>query len=262
MAATAGCACNEAGMRGDYGDSYKTAIANQTLHPEAAQNLAARAGMDAPESAKVYEKLRQELRKTGRTGAGLTSSPSATREAGSNRDNEKWRGRRRSFMKNSRGTTAIEFALILPVFAFLIFGIVDMGYYMFVQHTLQFATAEGARLAMVGGTLNGTNGDPLSRAASIVAGDRQRGGPRGHPLFGPADQHLPDHLHLRRSDGLDGRAGRGEPRGLHEGGDRLHLYILHPLHGAVFSRTGSLTITAQTTYRNELFWTRGEAAHE
>ena len=58
---------------------------------------------------------------------------------------------------------------MLPVLAFLISGMADMGYYMFVQQTLQFATREGTRLATVGGTLNGQGGTTVSRAASIVA---------------------------------------------------------------------------------------------
>ena len=63
LAATAGCACNESGMEADYGVSYKTAIANQTLNPETAQNLLPVEGMQAPESAKVYEKYVKSFEK-------------------------------------------------------------------------------------------------------------------------------------------------------------------------------------------------------
>ena len=55
--------------------------------------------------------------------------------------------------KGIRGATAVEFALVLPLFVLLLFGIIDFGRYFFVQHTVQFATREGTRLALVGGTL-------------------------------------------------------------------------------------------------------------
>ena len=50
----------------------------------------------------------------------------------------------------------------------LLLGIVDFGRYFFVQHTLQYATREGTRLALVGGTLTDSSGNPLSRQQSIV----------------------------------------------------------------------------------------------
>lgn len=55
LAATAGCACNETGMERGYGDSHRMEIANQTLHPEAAQNQAPVTGMAAQAASKVYE---------------------------------------------------------------------------------------------------------------------------------------------------------------------------------------------------------------
>ena len=71
-------------------------------------------------------------------------------------------------MKGCRGATLVEFAMVLPVFVLLLFGIIEFGRYFFVQHTLQFATREGTRLALVGGTLADANGNPLSRTASII----------------------------------------------------------------------------------------------
>ena len=50
----------------------------------------------------------------------------------------------------------MEFALTLPVFFILVIGIIEFGWYFFVQHTLQYATREGMRLALVGRTLNGS----------------------------------------------------------------------------------------------------------
>ena len=45
------------------------------------------------------------------------------------------------------GNTAIEFALVLPAFLLLIFGIVEFGRLMWVDNTLRHAVQEGARCA-------------------------------------------------------------------------------------------------------------------
>ena len=72
-------------------------------------------------------------------------------------------------MRDSKGATIVEFALVLPIFALLLCATIEFGYYFFVQHTLQFATREGTRLALVGGTLNDpNNGNPMSRQDSII----------------------------------------------------------------------------------------------
>ena len=71
-------------------------------------------------------------------------------------------------MKGTRGATMIEFAMVVPLFVLLLIGIIDFGRYFFAQHTLQFATREGTRLALVGGTLADDQGNPLNRADSII----------------------------------------------------------------------------------------------
>lgn len=53
--AAAGCA-GPTRTEMDYGTSCKLAVANQTLHPEAARNESPVTGMDAPAASKVYEK--------------------------------------------------------------------------------------------------------------------------------------------------------------------------------------------------------------
>ncbi len=57
---------------------------------------------------------------------------------------------RRSFMLDKRGTAAIEFAIVLPVFFAILFGIIAYGSYLSVVHGVQQLTAEAAR-ASVGG---------------------------------------------------------------------------------------------------------------
>ena len=49
--------------------------------------------------------------------------------------------------QSDRGATAVEFALILPLLAVLIFGLIDMGRLFYVQMSLEFAANEGARVS-------------------------------------------------------------------------------------------------------------------
>ena len=54
-------------------------------------------------------------------------------------------------MKNpQRGAVAVEFALVSSVFFLLLFGVVDFGYLMWVNLTMQHAVREGARYAITG----------------------------------------------------------------------------------------------------------------
>jgi Flp pilus assembly protein TadG len=71
-------------------------------------------------------------------------------------------------MSGSKGATAVECALVLPIFFFLVFATVEFGWYFFVQHTIQYATREGTRLALVGVQLQDKNGNYMTREASII----------------------------------------------------------------------------------------------
>ena len=123
--------------------------------------------------------------------------------------------------KGDRGATAVEFALVLPLFVLLLFGIIDFGRYFFVQHTVQFATREGTRLALVGGTRWGT----MSRIDSIIQKIEDNAGLA--ISCRTCNQCLP-YYRLFRSNGLGEHAERREARGLHAGA--------HPIHLSDFSR--------------------------
>jgi Flp pilus assembly protein TadG len=65
----------------------------------------------------------------------------------------------------------LEFAIVAPIFFFLIFGVMDYGRLIFVEMNLQDAVQEAARFASTGNHLPdpknpGTN---LSRVNSIIA---------------------------------------------------------------------------------------------
>ncbi len=50
---------------------------------------------------------------------------------------------------DKRGVAAVEFALIIPVFFLLIFGIMQMGTVFFAHTALRNAVSEGARFATI-----------------------------------------------------------------------------------------------------------------
>jgi Flp pilus assembly protein TadG len=54
------------------------------------------------------------------------------------------------FLSCRRGATAVEFAMLLPVFLTLVFGIVVFGSYLAVIHGVQQLAAEAARSSIAG----------------------------------------------------------------------------------------------------------------
>jgi hypothetical protein len=48
-----------------------------------------------------------------------------------------------------RGQSLVEFALVIPVFFLLLFGLIDMGRFVYMNSTLSQAAREGARVAAV-----------------------------------------------------------------------------------------------------------------
>jgi Flp pilus assembly protein TadG len=69
----------------------------------------------------------------------------------------------------TRGSSAIEFALIAPIFFLLLAGMIDFGRLFFVQLTMQDALRQAARFASTGQHLGGTDplGNPYTRETSI-----------------------------------------------------------------------------------------------
>jgi Flp pilus assembly protein TadG len=54
--------------------------------------------------------------------------------------------RSRITRRNQHGGAAVEFALVLPVFVAVLFGMVDYGWYFYQKFTLASAIREGVRL--------------------------------------------------------------------------------------------------------------------
>jgi hypothetical protein len=160
--------------------------------------------------------------------------------------------------RGNAGATAVEFALLLPLFALLLCGIIDFGRYFFIQHTLQFATREGARLGLVGGILEGSQGSDNAekRKNSIIGMIQEKASPAvslsqdSICIFGVTgpDYASPGDCTGQQDAGLPGEYMRVQTR--------YTFGFLTPLVGNFFSENGvkgTKTIRAEATYRNELF---------
>ncbi|MEL6361013.1 MAG: TadE/TadG family type IV pilus assembly protein [Pseudomonadota bacterium] len=64
-------------------------------------------------------------------------------------------GLTRSFWRNRRGATVVEFAIIAPVFFGLTFSILEAGFYFFVTSAVDAANTKAARLIRTGQAVNG-----------------------------------------------------------------------------------------------------------
>jgi Flp pilus assembly protein TadG len=57
----------------------------------------------------------------------------------------------RLFRRNRRGTAAVEFAVVAPVFLLFVFGMIEYGRMVMVYQVLTNASREGARVAVLDG---------------------------------------------------------------------------------------------------------------
>jgi Flp pilus assembly protein TadG len=158
---------------------------------------------------------------------------------------------RRSKGRWMKGSSAVEFALTLPIFIILVIGIIEFGWYYFVQHTLQYATREGMRLALVGGTIT-QGGTTLSPEASIITTIRNN----ATLAVNPASVSVFIYE-------VDPAAGYVDPTGWanlppNAGGSGEYMRVrsrynhtfFTPLIGGFFTG-GGIVIQAEGTYRNE-----------
>lgn len=58
--------------------------------------------------------------------------------------------RRTGFLACRRGSSAVEFALVAPIFLALTFSIIEAGYFFFVESAVDAANAKAARLIRTG----------------------------------------------------------------------------------------------------------------
>jgi Flp pilus assembly protein TadG len=90
-------------------------------------------------------------------------------------------------LRKERGGVAVEFAILLPVFMLLLFGVIDFGHAFYLQQVVTSASREGARYATKYHTDSGGNQIlPASLSPSIpnyvINTSAQNGGNGGYGL--------------------------------------------------------------------------------
>jgi len=66
------------------------------------------------------------------------------------------------------GQTLVEFALVLPVFILLLFGLLDVGRYVYMNSALSQAAREGARLAAAEASWIGKQGTSMDDGSCVA----------------------------------------------------------------------------------------------
>ena len=154
-------------------------------------------------------------------------------------------------ISDRKGAAMVEFALVAPIFLLLVFGVFEFGRYFFVQHTIQYATREGARIALVGVRLQNPDNTYMTREESIIRTIRENAA----IAVDPAELQIsifPVGAGYSDPDEWETTVNAGE------GGDYMRVRVLYtyrflvPLIGDFFP-SGTDVIEAQMLYRNELF---------
>src|SRR6266481_3838269 len=77
----------------------------------------------------------------------------------------------RAQTEDARGSAAIEVALTCPVLLIFLFGIIQVGFAVWLQNALDYSVAEAARCASVNKTVCGTTSEIQSYAANQSSAD-------------------------------------------------------------------------------------------
>jgi Flp pilus assembly protein TadG len=77
-------------------------------------------------------------------------------------------------LRQRRGSSVLEFVLVLPILIMLSFGVVDYGYFFYVKNTLQGAAEAGARAAIPSSSTNASVNTVISNM--ITAAGLQNSG--------------------------------------------------------------------------------------
>jgi Flp pilus assembly protein TadG len=154
-------------------------------------------------------------------------------------------------ISENKGATILEFTLVIPVFALLIFGILEFGFYFFVEHTIQHATREGTRIALVGLKLQNPDNTYMTCEQSIIKTIKD------NASFAVNPNDLQVSI-FPVGPGYSDPSTWNTTVNAGSGGDYMRVRVLytfrfHPSFIGRFFPSGTNVIQAQTLYRNELF---------
>lgn len=153
--------------------------------------------------------------------------------------------------RTNRGIALIEFAFVFPFLLILFFTIIDWGIFFLDQHTLQFATREGARVGLVGRQVTDAGGNVLSREGSIIQTIKSYSGIALNPTKLSISIY-PVSAALTDPAGWKGTQDAGTPGEYMRVRTQYTYKFITPFLGQVMNN-GALVIQAEATYKNESF---------
>ena len=155
--------------------------------------------------------------------------------------------------KNTNGHSTLEMALLMLPFITLLFAVMEFGWYFLHQHTLQFATREGMRLAQVGVVLENEQGVPLTREESIIETIKEKAGLVMDPSEVQVWIFKVGSNYESPMNWEDLAPNAGNPADYMRVKTRYDYPFLLPLIGSFISDQETISLWAEATYRNELF---------
>ena len=143
------------------------------------------------------------------------------------------------------GQATVEFAVVLPLFVLLAFGIMEFGRLFFTQMTVQHALREAGRFAVTGNRLPDPKhpGKDLTRVDSII--QVVENAAPGIDVSG---------VQINSAGGRDSGPGRaGGPGDTVTISITVTMKLITPLIAQAIGPDGVYTFTASTSFRNEPF---------
>lgn len=156
-------------------------------------------------------------------------------------DSRHSRARRR--LRGNPGSALVEFAIVVPLFFLLMFGIIDLGHLYFVQITLQNAMRQAGRYAVTGASMPG-----MSRVDSIRTVAQNSA-----PGLDLSNIIISSQAGGSSTGGLGSASSAGFPGENVTISLTTHLTLFTNLIGHYYGTNGVDTFTVSTTFRNEQF---------
>ena len=139
--------------------------------------------------------------------------------------------------RGEQGSASVEFALISVLFLAFVFGIIELGVYMFDQHVLTNASREGARLGIIMQVPRVSDGEITAKVLDYA---------QGHMVNFSASGSL--NVSVTPNEGSRGVTGPQVPFGT-----PLVVTVTYPFDFLFLSGFGfgPITMTAETRMRME-----------
>jgi Flp pilus assembly protein TadG len=91
----------------------------------------------------------------------------------------------RNLVKNERGQSAVEFALVLPILIIILLGIIEFGWFLNAKITITSAAREGARVYAIHGGDPTTVGSKVNQAVANTLSSTTVHQLSGSPFLSP-----------------------------------------------------------------------------